>query len=71
MDIDAVAKEMRERIFDRAEDDKCLHASSVEDVIKDVLRKVATPQYPSFMTGPAHPVVGEYWKQYVASLIKR
>lgn len=40
MDIDSVAKEMRERIFDRVEDDRCLHASSIEDAIKDVLRKV-------------------------------
>jgi hypothetical protein len=40
MDIDSVAKEMRERIFDKVEDDRCLHASSIEDVIKDVLRKV-------------------------------
>ena len=44
MDIEAVAKEMREKIFDRAEQDgRVMHASSVEEEIGNVLRRVTQP----------------------------
>lgn len=43
MDIKAIAREIRERIFARVEDDKCLHASSIEAEIEGVLARMAAP----------------------------
>lgn len=49
MDIDAIAKKAREKIFARVEDDRCLHASSVEEEIVRAIRE-AMPQ-PSWYGG--------------------
>lgn len=49
MDIDAIAKKAREKIFARVEDDRCLHASSVEEEIARAIRE-AMPK-PSWYGG--------------------
>lgn len=46
MDIDAIAKKAREKIFARVEDDRCLHASSVEEEIARAIREaMPTPSW--------------------------
>lgn len=44
MDIDAAARKIREALMDRIEMDRCIHASSIEDVVSSVLR-ASTPSH--------------------------
>ena len=48
MDIDSIAREIRAKIMDRIEADRCIHASSIEDEIAHVLRML-----PAMLTMPA------------------
>lgn len=43
MDIDAVAKKVTKAILDRVEDERCLHASSIEDEIAKGIKLAMFP----------------------------
>lgn len=43
MDIEAIAREIRARLLDRIEADRCIHASSIEQEVAGVLQRMAWP----------------------------
>lgn len=56
MTLDDIAKEIQARIFDRVEDEKAIHASSIQDEVRKVLadRRVMAALNPPLADIPPH-----------------
>lgn len=67
MDINELARKIREAIFDRSEDDgHTIHASSADEVVAGVLKKVLVPDAYGRLYLPVSPAPAN---QAVALLI--